>query len=88
MKERIVTAAEAVLAEFAGGLTIEALAQQVAPRVGRPLPPAQVASSLRGAPRKFTEGTDGRWKLRPPETADLPDEDTPPAETADESSAR
>lgn len=64
LRERIVTASDAALREASDGLTIEALARRVAPQVGRHIPPGQVATALRGVPTRFTEGADGRWRLR------------------------
>src|SRR5438105_14633263 len=64
LKEQVLAAAEQVLATEAVGLTIEALAPRVSQRVGRQLPPRQIADALRGKPERFVEGGDGRWRLR------------------------
>ena len=42
--------------------TMAALARYA---VGRLLTPRQVGEALRGRPERFTEGGDGRWRLRP-----------------------
>lgn len=64
LKDTVFAAAEQFLAAAASGLTIEALAREVAKHVGRQLPPNQVASALRERPQRFVEGSDGRWRLR------------------------
>lgn len=68
LREQVLAAAETILAEAPSGLTIEALAREVARRVGRQLPPAQVTGALRERPQAFVEGGDGRWRVRPPAT--------------------
>lgn len=64
LREEALAAAEAMLAAEPAGLTAEALASQIARRVGRRLPALQVAGALRSKPRRFVEGSDGRWRLR------------------------
>jgi len=85
LRERVTTAAETILTGEPDGLTIEALARQVAQDVGRRMPPGQVAEALRGMPRRFVEGTDGRWRLRSVEdsfTVSTPDTPAAPAAPA------
>jgi ATP-dependent DNA helicase RecQ len=77
-QDRVVAAAEASLGEAQDGLTIEALARQIASQVGRQLPPGQVAGLLRARPQRFVDGSDGRWRLRAT-TLQLPGEDEPDA---------
>src|SRR5690348_11951331 len=64
LQEQVLAAAEQLLAGEPSGLTIEALGRAVAARVGRQMPPGQVAGLLRTRPQRFVEGTDGRWRLR------------------------
>lgn len=64
LREDVVAAAEAILRDDPEGLTDEALARQVGPRVGRLLPARQIGDLLRELPQRYTEGTDGRWRLR------------------------
>jgi DNA polymerase III epsilon subunit-like protein len=85
LKEQLLAAAEQVLATESAGLTVEALARQVSQRVGRQMPPRQVADALRSKPERFLEGGDGRWRLRerpgilsPEDEPDAPAESGPP----------
>src|SRR5262245_2391498 len=81
LREQLLTAAEQVLAVEAAGLTVEALARQVSQRVGRQMPPRQVADALRSKPECFLEGGDGRWRLRErPGVLTFEDEPNGPAE--------
>jgi hypothetical protein len=64
LREQVLTAAEQVLAAEAAGLTVEALARHVSQHIGRQMPPRQVADALRSKPERFSEGGDGRWRLR------------------------
>lgn len=64
LKEDVLSAAAGILAGAPGGLTEEALARQVAARVGRQLLPTQVGNLLREQPQRFVAGADGRWRLR------------------------
>ena len=74
LKEQVLAAAEEVLRGTPIGLTEEALARQVAQRVGRQVPPGQVANALRERPQRFVEGDDGRWRLRERQGILLPEE--------------
>ena len=67
-------AAEEALAGTPAGLTEEALARQVSQKVGRQMPPGQVANALRERPQRFVEGSDGRWRLRERAGIMLPEE--------------
>ncbi len=78
LQERVLAAAEALLQEEPSGLTIEALGRAVATRVGRQMPPGQVAGLLRTRPQRFVEGADGRWRLRADALA-LADDTAPPS---------
>jgi ATP-dependent DNA helicase RecQ len=64
LKERVIAAAGEILVSVPDGLTDEALARQVAQKVGRQMPPGQVTGALREQPQRFVQGTDGRWRLR------------------------
>src|SRR5438067_626850 len=64
LKEDVAAAAAGILEGAPDGLTLEALARQVAGRIGRQLPPRQVATVLQSIPQRFTLGGDGRWRLR------------------------
>src|SRR5258708_18833131 len=64
LRDDVIAAAQGILADASAGLTGEALAHEIARRVGRQMPPAQVATLLRGLPQQFIEGADGRWRLR------------------------
>src|SRR4051812_626407 len=83
LKDQLLTAAEAALAEQPAGVTVEALARLLGTQLRRLIPPRQVGDALRGWPERFTEGGDGRWRLRRAPGA-LTGEDGPdtPAETA------
>ncbi len=74
LKEQVQAAAEEALTAAPAGLTEEALARQVAQRVGRQMPPGQVANVLRERPQRFVEGSDGRWRLRERQGILLPEE--------------
>ncbi len=74
LKEQVITAAQALLAENPAGMTGEALTGQVAKQVGRQLPLTQVMAVLREQPQLFVEGEGGRWRLREQVAAALPDE--------------
>src|SRR6266571_2651147 len=63
-KEQVLAAAETLLQETPSGLTIEALARQVAKQVKRQLPPTQVDALLRTQPQRFIVDESGRWQLR------------------------
>jgi len=82
LKDQVLAAAETALADRSDGVTVEALVRLLGPAVGRQLTPRQVGEALRGRPECFTEGGDGRWRLRPrpgiltPE--DAPETPTPP----------
>ena len=84
LKDQLLAAAEQVLASEPAGLTVEALARQVAQRVGRQMPPRQVADALRSTPERFLEGGDGRWRSvnglasLPPKTNRRSPEPAPP----------
>ncbi len=64
LKEDVVTAAANILKTDSEGMTGEALGREIGRRIGRQLPPKQVMMALQGAPQRFTEGGDGRWRLR------------------------
>ena len=64
LKEDVVTAAVDILKTDSEGMTGEALAREIGRRVGRQFLPKQVTMALQGAPQRFTEGGDGRWRLR------------------------
>src|SRR5713101_2838270 len=74
LKDQVITAAQALLAENPAGMTGEALTGQVAKQVGRQLPLTQVTAALRERPQFFVEGEGGRWRLREQVAAALPDE--------------
>src|SRR5262249_54911042 len=74
LKERLIAAVGEILASTPDGLTDEALARQVAQKVGRQMPPGQVTGALREQPRRFVQGTDGRWRLRAREGVLTPEE--------------
>src|SRR5690348_13099408 len=74
LKEQVLAAAEEALAGALMGLTEEALTRYVAQKVGRQLPPGQVANALRERPQRFEEGSDGRWRLRERQGVLLPEE--------------
>src|SRR5262245_60854997 len=74
LKERVIAAAGEVLGGAPDGLTDEALARQVAQKVGRQMPPGQVTGALREQPRRFVQGMDGRWRLRAREGILTPEE--------------
>src|SRR5579859_1022798 len=81
LKEQAQAAAEEALAAAPLGLTEEALARQVAQKVGRQMPPGQVANALRERPQRFVEGSDGRWRLRERQGIMLPEEASAEPET-------
>jgi ATP-dependent DNA helicase RecQ len=77
LQEQVLAAAEELLQAEPTGLTIEALARAVAARVGRQMPPGQVAGLLRKWPQRFVEGAGGRWRLRPGASVLADDADSP-----------
>ena len=64
IEDSVVAAAEDILKKTPTGLTKEALVRQVAPRLPNRLLPAQIINILRKHPQRFSEGGDGRWRLR------------------------
>ncbi len=76
LKEDVVTVAADILKTDSEGMTGEALAREIGRRIGRQLPPKQVAMALQGAPQRFTEGGDGRWRLRAKPGVDVIDIDS------------
>jgi DNA polymerase III epsilon subunit-like protein len=64
IEEDVVAAAEDTLKQTPGGLTKEALVRLVAPYLPNRLIPAKIIEILRKQPQHFTEGGDGRWRLR------------------------
>ena len=64
IEEDVVAAAEDILKQTPGGLTKEALVRMIAPRLPNRLLPAKIIEILRKQPQHFTEGGDGRWRLR------------------------
>src|SRR5207248_11777299 len=64
IEEDVVAAAEGILQQTPGGLTKEALAPMIAPRLTNKLLPAKIIEMLRRRPQRFVEGGDGRWRLR------------------------
>jgi len=79
LKEDVIAAAAGILEDAPEGLTGEALAREVARRVGRQIPLKQVATTLRGVPQRFMEGGDGRWRLRARPGIPTADDDEEPA---------
>jgi len=64
IEDNVVVEAEGILKDTSTGLTKEALVRQVAPRLPNRLLPAQIITILRKYPQRFSEGGDGRWRLR------------------------
>src|SRR5947207_7088982 len=65
IEEDVVAAAEDILQQTPSGLTKEALAPMIAPRLtNKHLPPTKIIEFLRRRPQRFVEGGDGRWRLR------------------------
>src|SRR5713101_1127611 len=64
IEEDVVAAAEDILQQTPGGLTKEALARMIAPRLPNRLPSTRIIEFLRWRPQRFVEGGDGRWRLR------------------------
>src|SRR5437588_8815990 len=64
IEDSIVAAAEDILKNTSTGLTKEALVRQVVPRLPNRLLPAQIINILRKHPQRFSEGGDGRWRVR------------------------
>src|SRR2546421_13045581 len=64
IEDNVVAAAEGILKDTSTGLTKEALVRQIAPRLPNRLLPAQIITILRKYPQRFSEGGDGRWRLR------------------------
>src|SRR5437868_6125725 len=64
IEDSVVAAAEDILKNTSTGLTKEALVRQVVPRLPNRLLPAQIIDILRKHPQRFSEGGDGRWRLR------------------------
>src|SRR5260370_7234499 len=64
IEEDVVAFAKDILKQTPGGLTKEALVRLVAPRLPNRLIPAKIIEILRKQPQHFTEGGDGRWRLR------------------------
>jgi ATP-dependent DNA helicase RecQ len=64
IEEDVVASAEAILKQTPGGLTKEALVRLVTPHLSNRLLPAKIIEILRKQPQHFTEGGDGRWRLR------------------------
>src|SRR5437588_3672721 len=64
IEEDVVAAAEDILQQTPGGLTKEALAPMIAPRLPNRLPSTKIIEFLRRRPQRFVEGGDGRWRLR------------------------
>src|SRR5260221_3387792 len=81
IEEDVVASEEDILKQTPGGLTKEALVRLIAPRMPSRLLPAKIIEILRKQPQHFTEGGDGRWRLR--EQAGLlpPDESVAAATT-------
>jgi len=90
LKEKLLTAAEALLTEQPDGLTSEALAKLLAKKVGQPLPPPQIIAQLRATPQRFIESSGGRWQLRQQKNVlfDEPPPTSTTSPTANEVSAR
>src|SRR5260221_14580620 len=64
IEEDGVVPTEDILKQTPGGLTKEALVRLVTPRLPNRLLPAKILEILRKQPQHFTEGGDGRWRLR------------------------
>ena len=64
IEEDVIAASEDILKHTATGLTKEALVRLVAPHLPNRLIPAKIIEILRKQPQHFTEGGDGRWRLR------------------------
>ena len=64
IEEDVVASAEDILKQTPGGLTKEALVRLVTPHLPNRLIPAKIIEILRKQPQHFTEGGDGRWRLR------------------------
>src|SRR5260370_33705362 len=64
IEEDVVAFAKDILKQTPGGLTKEALVRLVTPRLPNRLLPAKIIEILRKQPQHFTEGGDGRWRLR------------------------
>src|SRR6266851_1992134 len=64
IEEDVATSTEDILKQTTGGLTKEALVRLVTPRLPNRLLPAKIIEILRKQPQHFTEGGDGRWRLR------------------------
>src|SRR5437588_892902 len=64
IEDSIVAAAEDILKNTSTGLTKEALVRQVVPRLPNRLLSAQIINILRKHPQRFSEGGDGRWRVR------------------------
>jgi len=64
IEEDVVASAEDILKQTPGGLTKEALVRLVTPRLPNRLIAAKIIEILRKQPQHFTEGGDGRWRLR------------------------
>ena len=64
IEDSVVAAAEDILKNTSTGLTKEALVRQVVPRLPNRLLPAQIINILRKHPQRFSEGGDGRWRVR------------------------
>jgi ATP-dependent DNA helicase RecQ len=84
IKDQLPIAAEAALQQQPAGLTVESLARQLGAQLKRLITARQVAEVLRARPERFTEGGDGRWRLRQvpgilteEESPETPSEPTP-----------
>jgi ATP-dependent DNA helicase RecQ len=64
IEEDVVASAEDILKQTPGGLTKEVLVRLVTPHLPNRLLPAKIIEILRKQPQHFTEGGDGRWRLR------------------------
>src|SRR5713226_3785464 len=64
IEEDVAASTEDILKQTPDGLTKEALVRLVTPRLPNRLLPAKILEILRKQPQHFTEGGDGRWRLR------------------------
>ena len=67
-RTRIVEIATELLSAEQAGMTGEALARQVAKKLGRNMPPVQIMQLLQERPQDFVEDDGGRWHLRQRQT--------------------